>query len=1010
MTRQQSTLLLMNGIFTALMLVLILSWLTPQADYPEARQGVLNAKGWDFARQGPIPLSGEWEFYEGKLLGPEAFGSDRSPGVPTYIKVPGSFARDGGADFGTYRLKVGVSASDLYSIRAKKVRLSSHVYVNGEDLGGNGRSSRSAADFIPSNLPFLGTVSAAVGSVEILIQVASFDNLAGGLVQVPEFGRAEDILEQRDHARLSDMILVTALLVFGLYYAGMFRHWRREPHLMYFSLFCLTLGVFFSIDNEILLAAMFPSLPFLWLQKLLWILPTICFFFFMLYIYQYIGKMGNRLVKFTTMLMCAYMLLILFMPNRYYGNIFGINALLPTFYFATIFTVIIKSRRRGIQGTGFLLLGVFSLLTMWIYAQLRYLFALDTPYYMVFSPLMIVISQALLMTDRLHDAYMKNEKLNKQLIAYDRQKDEFLAKTSHELRTPLHGIINLSQMLLDDGDRPLHPAHRDNILLLHQVGRRLAGLVHDILDMNKIRYGQLSIHYNPVDIGMSVRFVIETLSLVKDKPNVRLVNGIPGGLPYVWADENRIRQILHNLMENAIKFTSHGTVSVSAAVRGREIAVSVTDTGSGIPPDMLETLFRPFSSWGEEGEGWRSGLGLGLSISRKLVELQNGRMEVDTKVGGGSTFTFTLPIAADMDVVYKDEAAAAAVPERKVEPHAESARESNRMGGCHLLIVDDELSNRKILTDTAEALKYGYTAVASGEEALAALRRSQRPDVVLLDVMMPGVSGLDVCREIRKLHSLAEMPVLMLTASGQTGDLIAAFAAGANDILQKPFELAELRARLHSLLAMKVSSANAVQREMDYLQAQITPHFLYNSLNALIGLSYKDTDKLRDTIEHLSTYLRAKFTFVFDSELVTFGRELELVKAYLAIEQLRFGERLQVSYRIEDNFDCLLPPLILQPIVENAVRHGVGPKSGMGVVEIAARLIDGGAEITVTDDGMGIDGERLQALEEGKAGGVGIDNVNRRLLMLYGRKLEIQSETGAGTRVRLYLTEEDHND
>ncbi|CAI6086644.1 ATP-binding protein [Cohnella sp. JJ-181] len=1013
--RQHGTLYAMSAILAAFLIALIVNWLKTPTDYPMARGGVLDARNWDFAHQGTLPLRGEWTFYERALLEPKDI--DGAPMRAALVHVPKSLSgvvKSGKGDgFGTYRLRVLVSKADLYSIRAKKVRLSSRLYMNGAYLDGQGRPAPSSGSFIPSNVPVLGTVDAAAGTVDILIQVASFDNLAAGVAQAPEFGLTRDVMDRRDQARLADMILIASLLMFGLYYAGLYRHWRRDPHLMYFSFFCLALALFFSMDNEILLATLFPAFPFLLLQKMLFVLPALTFVFFVQYIYAYMGRNQSRLVRLTPWLTAAYLLFVLLLPNRYYGDIVGLNALLPLVFFYTIFDVIFKNRDRGVQGKGYILLGVFSLIAMWVYAQFRYVFALDTPFYLIFSPLLLVLSQSLLMTDRLHDAYVRNENLNRQLIAYDRQKDEFLAKTSHELRTPLHGIINLSQTLLDDRERPLHPSHRDNIRLLHQVGRRLASLVHDILDMNKIRYGQLAIRQRPVDIEMSVRFVIQTLSLVTDKPEVKLVIDVPAGFPAVWADEDRLRQILHNLVENALKFTAQGTIRITADARGGQAAISVADTGSGMPPETMAALFRPFTSFAEEGEGWRSGQGLGLSISKQLAELQGGKLEVETALGAGSTFTVTLPLAAEGAIADsgKAETAASLSPELATEVSSAGREETggrpDEQRGIRLLIVDDEPSNRKILSDMADSLRYGSIVAGGGKEALTALQRSPKPDLVLLDLMMPGVSGLDVCREIRKLYSLSELPVLMLTASGQTGDLMAAFEAGANDILQKPFELAELRARLQSLLAMKLSSAEAVRREMDFLQAQITPHFLYNSLNALVGLSYKDAEKLRETIQHLSTYLRAKFTFIFDGDLVPFERELELVEAYLAIERLRFGERLQVRLQIEEGFDCLLPPLILQPIVENAVRHGIGSKTEPGTVEIAARRTEDGVEIAVTDNGIGMSKEKLDALQEGRTGGVGIANVNRRLSMLYGRKLDIASIPGEGTRIRLHLPEDE---
>jgi signal transduction histidine kinase len=811
----------------------------------------------------------------------------------------------------------------------------------------------------------------------------------------------------------------------------MFRQWRREPYLIYFSLFCCSLGLFFSIDNEIIAANLFPSMSFLLLQKLLFILPYFTMFFFIHYVRLYLNDQSGRYFKTFIWSSYVYLLLLIVAPNDYLITLFWFGAVLQIIGFCFIFLIIIRNRQQGVK-VYYILLGVFFLTITWIVAQTRYQLAIDSPYYLTITLVLVVLSQSFLMTDQMQGSFLKSERLAQQLLVRDRQKDEFLAKTSHELRTPLHGIINLSESLLENKETPLASEHRENIRLLHLIGRRLSGLVNDILDMNRIRYGQLNVHLKPVDLYVSTRFVMETLSIAPFKSSVRLVNELPSRLPLILADENRLRQILYNLLENGLKYTDQGSVSISAERSGALLYIAVSDTGRGIPNEAMENLFEPFFQHDDEGFRSRDGIGLGLSISKQLVELQGGHLQVESEVGIGSRFIFTLPIFLD-----SVQEAAVAVEKSETDQLNPSYTGRNKEYGkwtgqpslhqdghalptfsarhmplnhgemFHILIVDDEPSNLKVAMDAIDSLGHTYTTAGGGIEALETLREI-KPDLVLLDLMMPGVSGLDICREIRTLYDLSELPVLMLTASGQTRDTIAAFSAGANDILQKPFELAELRARVQSLLAMKSSSERAIRREMDFLQAQIPPHFLYNSLNALVGLSYKDVDKLRETIHHLTTYLRAKFTFVFHGDEVPLERELELVRAYLAIEQLRFGQRLIVRYTIDEDAHILLPPLILQPIVENAVRHGIGQKPEGGTVDIIISKRDWGVEIVVEDDGVGMDEDKLKLLITGKPSGVGIHNVNRRLQMRYGRSLEIVSQPNKGTKITIYLTEARH--
>lgn len=1032
MKKQMLGLLGMVVIFVVSTTALIYQWLYPGFEYPKAVAGVLDARQWDFAVEGIVPLQGEWEFYEGELLTPQDF-SERESELASkrrYLEVPGGWKGKVSADgygTGTYRLRIEAGDSGDYGIRAKKMRMASRIFLNGEDLGSAGQPSLSAEGFVPSNFPVFGTARTQSSTIEIVIQVSSYLYLPGGLVQTPEFGLAATVTDRRDIARMADAIVITTLVVFGIYFAGMFRQWRQEPYVLFFSLFCLTLGMFFSIDNEIILATTLPSLSFLVLQKMLFILPYASILFFVHYVRFYLGERVGSWFKLFHGVSFVYLLLLTVLPNDTLLILLGPGIALQIAAFGFIFTSVFRNRHLGVR-IYYVLLGVFFLIISWVFAMTRYQLALDSPYYIIVTLLLVVLSQSFLMTDRIREAVRRSEKMAGQLLAYDRQKDEFLAKTSHELRTPLHGIINLSASLLDNKEQPLAPKHQENIRLLHLIGRRLASLVNDILDMNRLRYGQLRVQPKPVDLYVSAAFVIDTLSISPVKSNVRLVNRLEAGLPLLWADENRLRQILQNLLENGLKYTDQGKVVLSAELKNNQLAVSVTDTGIGIPSDVLDQLFLPFFQYEyeENGAASRDGIGLGLSISKQLVELQGGRLDVESVVGVGSKFTFTLPLAGNIEEEQPFAASAFIefdpnvpaypnTPEAPVDAERSGAgperlNASAAAGNAdtfHILIVDDEPSNLKVAMDAVSALNHTCTAVSGGREALESLQR-HKPDLILLDLMMPGISGVDVCREIRALHDLSELPVLMLTASGQTADTLAAFAAGANDILQKPFELAELKARVQSLLSMKHSSEQAVKREMEFLQAQITPHFLYNSMNALIGLSYKDVGKLRETIQNLTTYLRAKFTFAFHAEAIPLERELELVRAYLEIEQLRFGHRLEVHYTIKEDVNGFLPPLTIQPIVENAVRHGIGQKPEGGTVHIQAWRHDEGIAITVEDDGVGMDEYKLALLEAGLTGGVGVRNVNRRLQMKYGRGLELHSRPGEGTRITIYLTEEHH--
>ena len=301
--------------------------------------------------------------------------------------------------------------------------------------------------------------------------------------------------------------------------------------------------------------------------------------------------------------------------------------------------------------------------------------------------------------------------------------------------------------------------------------------------------------------------------------------------------------------------------------------------------------------------------------------------------------------------------------------------------------------------------KYSITAVNSGQKALDEI--SKHPDIalVILDIMMPDISGYEVLTKIRERFSLFELPVLMLTAKNRIADVVMSLENGANDFVGKPFEAEELKTRVRTLTKLKTSLKSAQDAEIAFLRSQINPHFLYNALNSIAALCIDEPQQAEDLIIQLSTYLRNSFDFKKLDSLTTIEKELELLKAYLNIEKARFGARLKLEYDIDENLNILIPPLILQPLVENAVRHGVMSKLQGGTVKISIKKMSNIVSFSVEDNGNGINVDKVQELLDSNVEqkGVGIWNINQRLRLLYGKGIQCDSREGLGTRVSFHI-------
>jgi len=397
---------------------------------------------------------------------------------------------------------------------------------------------------------------------------------------------------------------------------------------------------------------------------------------------------------------------------------------------------------------------------------------------------------------------------NQELQELDKIKDEFLANTSHELRTPLNGIIGIAESLIYGATGKLSAQTNANLAMVVSSGKRLANLVNDILDFAKLRHQNLELQLKPIGLREMVDIVLPlSQPLVANKP-IQLVNTIAKDLPPAQADENRLQQILHNLIGNAIKFTEDGTVEIAAKEVNSQLEITVTDTGIGIPSDKLESIFKSF----EQAEGSTAreygGTGLGLAVTKQLVQLHGGKIWVQSQIGEGSKFIFTLPIAEGKTSQLSAEAMRLSkvtsgeeigVLTETIADEVEAISENQ----FNILIVDDEAVNLQVLNNYLLLQNYRVVQAHSGYEALAFIKDGLKPDVILLDVMMPKMTGYEVTAKLRETWQADEMPILLLTAKNQVNDLVIGLKVGANDYLTKPVSKDELLARLKTHLHIK---------------------------------------------------------------------------------------------------------------------------------------------------------------------------------------------------------------
>lgn len=685
---------------------------------------------------------------------------------------------------------------------------------------------------------------------------------------------------------------------------------------LYFSFAFLTFfsGCFTVFNNHFLFFIINPPvfLPYINISFLL-LMPVGLVSFYE----QLFGKTHQKinLIRWIWQLHLVYALGALILSSL---NIIQWNNALYIFFIFLAFTttfLLLSSIPIALKGNtearilvlGFAMFGILSVPD--ILSSLEIITKTRETYY--WGLLIFLICLGTILERRFTQARKQLQAQNIALQRMDKLKDEFLANTSHELRTPLNGIIGIAESMIDGATGSLSQPQINNLSLIVSSGRRLTQLVNDILDFSKLKHQNIDLQIQPVGVR-EITEIILTLSqhLIHNKP-LELINNIPPNLPPANADENRLQQILYNLIGNAIKFTENGTIEISAKLLTKEteqlsdensskqyLAISVKDTGIGISKEKFEIIFESF----EQADGSTSriygGTGLGLAITKQLVELHKGKIWVESELGKGSTFTFTLPIY-DFDKAFSEknsdienqrklslktaknssETPAENRPITTLTSPAASPENdsdispliiSNQPNQFKILIVDDEPINLQVLLNYLSLENYAIIQASNGIEALETIEKGFQPDLVILDVMMPRMTGYEVCKKIREKFLANQLPVVLLTAKNQVTDLIEGLEAGANDYLTKPISKNELLARIKTHLHLAKLSLS---------YGRFVPHEFLKFLERESIVDVNLGDQIQKEMSILFSDIRS---FTSLSEHMTPKENFDFINAYLS--------------------------------------------------------------------------------------------------------------------------------
>lgn len=984
---------------------------------PLSRQGVIDLRDWDFRQDGVVKLNGEWEFYRGRLLTPEDFHSpgaaNGAPVLSTMINVPdkwNDYISDTGKmqakGYATYRLQARVPAgqSVVYGLRALNIRTASRVFLNGQEIGRSGIPAVSSSQGKPNNIPYMGFAAVDGDRLEIIVQVANYNYSSGGIVQPIVIGDQAAILKHREFALFVDGATLFGFFALALFLLMFSTVKASRGITLYLGLFSLSALVYILTHGEKLISVVLPGLPYEIVLKLQLASSALVYYYLLRYVANSINyPMPEAVMKTSKAINAVLLLIAVFVPAEYFSYLEGLLLAWGVIAISFVLYSMVAGTRRNPKNMFLMMVSIESLSVVVIY-YLVTVWNLPFHYYVLsYEIILFGFFQAIVMTRQYAASFLEVEQLSRRLLTLDGLKDDFMAATSRELRSPLQGIVNIAQTLAEGAAGSLNNRQNEQLSMVVSTGKRLSALINDMSDFAKLNHGGLFLQRQAVDLRSVASSVMEVTRHVTGNPRLSFRLDLPDTLPLLETDEQRLAQILFNLLANAVNYTHRGVITVSAEVKEDYVAIQIADTGAGIAPERLRTLFDAYDPQGAAAQKMYRENGLGLSITQKLVELNGGEIKVQSTPGQGSVFTFTLPVlkerTAFLDQEYLEITGWEAAATMELEEYSPELLQGGEC--CTILVVDNDPVNLQVLSNALRLEKHIVITASSGLEALLVMQEETDLDLVIMDWAMPEMPGLVLCQAIRERFILSELPVLVLTSGNRPEDIQAVFEAGANDYLSQPVELREFRARVQTLLDMRKSIRMSVETEIAFLQAQIKPHFLYNALNAIISVCPDDPEKATDLLLDLSQYLRSSFDFQNRGQTVPIEKELELVRSYLALEKARFDDRLNIEFDVPHGIRELVPPLSIQPIVENAVNHGLMQKEAGGTVKLSIKLLPRQLVVAVSDDGIGMTQERIGVVlsEERTEGGIGLRNIQRRLLKIYGTGLLVESVPGVGTRI-----------
>lgn len=712
--------------------------------------GIFNLQGYDFIEQPSMPIDGKWPFYWEQLLSPQTTVNHPLPPdtVLDFTTLWNSVPAFSGQGYATYLARIildkdhpplALYIPDFYSSYA--------LYINGRLFSNNGIVSNRKESYTPKWLPItksLGYYDA--DTLNLVLQVANFDHSKGGAHEPIIIGEESALMRKAILGYGYSFILTGALLMGGMFFLGLYLFGRHETTIFYFSLFSIIYSYRIIGFGSYALHYILPELPWgltIRMEYISLFLSGCLFGMYTLHLYP--KETSKSLMYLLNGISVAFIAISLVTPPVIFTRLIIPYFIVLLFYLTIIFWIYIFAVVDKQPGAIYSLISSGVVFFVFVYGIFAYFGILKTSLLLNFiGYIFFFFFQSLVLSYRFADN-LKTALAQAQESL--KAKSQFLSTMSHEIRTPLNAVIGLSG-LLSEGN--LTEIQREFASTIKKSGESLLSLINNILDYSKIESGKIELEKTEFSLIETVELVLDVVSSINENPKLELLYTYDEQLPdFMIGDSTRLQQVLTNLVANAVKFTPEGEVLVSCSVeehRGNTILtrIEIKDTGIGIPENKMNRLFKSFTQVDASSTRKFGGTGLGLIISKRLIEAMGGSISVKSTPGQGSTFTFSVLLG---------------VSDRQTKTDNHPA-----LKGKRAFVLDDNPTNLKIIKAQLSNAEVDVTLFQSPFALLDQIDSLDSYDFGILDMQIPKQDGIEVAHAIREVYSNKKLPLVLFSS------------------------------------------------------------------------------------------------------------------------------------------------------------------------------------------------------------------------------------------------------